>query len=180
MDSPAADAPELDLSSSSFCRFVSACLSDHVNLVPLGVGAVALDAAAPPEKAAIRSLMLPPVDGASGELSCAPPGFHRLANFPGVASLTGSYAVPTGAMRSSDAGLEASAGAGVDAEAIRSGAEGRDAAGIAGGAAGAGGGDGVGSGEGCRGAVGGTCAAEATGVGRPKMEAGVETVAGCP
>lgn len=87
--------------------------------------------------------------------------------------MTGSYAVPTGAIRSSKAGLE-SAGTGVEAEA----GAGRDAAGGGGGATGVG----AGGGDGSRGGVtarGGGATAGA-GVGRVKEEAGVVTDVGCP
>jgi hypothetical protein len=72
---------------------------------------------------------------ASAEASAA--GFQRLLSLPGV-SLMGVYAVPTGAIRSSAAGLDGSICAGVEAE---TGA-GRVTAGIGGGAIGAGGGEG--------------------------------------
>ena len=59
----------------------------------------------------MRSLILDPPDGASSDSSFCAPGFHLLGSLPGAESLTGSYAVPTGAIRSSYAGLLASDGA---------------------------------------------------------------------
>jgi hypothetical protein len=102
--------------------------------------------------------------------SSSPPvlaaGFHLFPSFPGLASLTGSYAVPTGAIRSSEAGF--SLGAGLDA--FTGG--GLEAAGGGGGAAGVGAGGGDGSlGGGAGAGVG------AAGVGLENVDTGVETVA---
>jgi hypothetical protein len=168
MHLPAELAEALAFSSSSLCLFVSACLSAQLNFFGPPPLVTRGDAAPPPENAAMRSLILPPIGALSSSSLAAPLGFHRLASLPGAAS---SYAVPTGAMRSSYAtfsgweGLEADIGGGTWR--------------------GAGGGVGSrGGGEGSRGGgVGATIAGvgfakDVAGMGLLKLEAGVDTVVG--
>ena len=175
-------AAALPLSSSSLCFFASACRSLQVSFFPLGDGPDEGADAGEPEKAAMRSLMLGfVVDEAEDSCAVAPPGFHRLANFPGVPRLTGVYAVPTGAMRSSGAGFDGSA-AEEEADA---------AAGVLGltavGAAGAVGGGGAGAGgtvsaSGSSGAIGAGGAGGGVGVAAVaavKRDCGADTEAGC-